>query len=85
MMSRTRTQIYLAPEEHRAARKRAAELGVSLAEYIRRLVRHDLGEQPGSAGDVAALFALGDSGGSDVAALKDRYVGEVVANEPRRR
>ena len=72
-----RTQILLEPAEHRRARRRAAELGISLAEYIRRLVREDL-HQPAWQGDVAGIFDLGDSGGSDIASEKDRYIGEAV-------
>jgi hypothetical protein len=34
----TRTQITLEPEMLRQARKRAAQLGISLAKYIRRLI-----------------------------------------------
>lgn len=79
-----RTQITLDPTEHRRARRRAAELGISLAEYVRRLVRQDL-EGPAVPGDVTALFALGDSGGSDVAAAKDAYVAEAVARDRPRR
>jgi len=75
-----RTQISLPTEDHRRARARAAELGISLAEYIRRLVRRDLGE-PRARVDVSALFDLGDSGGSDVARFKDRYIGEAVEAE----
>ena len=75
-----RTQIYLPPEEHRRARRRAAELGVSLAEYVRRLVRQDLGGS-GRRADVSSLFALGDSGGSDVARQKDDYIGKAIADE----
>lgn len=79
-----RTQVTLDPEQHRRARQRAAELGVSLAEYLRRLVRNDLGGDP-SAGDVSAILALGDSGGSDVARHKDEYIGEALdALHPRR-
>lgn len=78
-----RTQVTLDPEQHRRARQRAAELGVSLAEYLRRLVRNDLGGDP-AAGDVSAILALGDSGGSDVARHKDEYIGEAVdALHPR--
>jgi hypothetical protein len=72
-----RTQISLPAAEHRRARRRASELGISLAEYLRRLVRRDLGE-PSTPGDVGSLFALGDSGGSDVAADKDAYVAASV-------
>jgi hypothetical protein len=75
MMSRV--QVSLTPEEHRRARARAAELGISFAEYVRRLVARDLGE-PARPGEPQALFDLGDSGGSDVAREKHRYVGEAV-------
>lgn len=79
-----RTQITLYPEEHRGARRRAAELGISLAEYLRRLVQRDL-ETPEASGDISAIFDLGDSGGSDVAARKDAYIGEAVAARRERR
>jgi hypothetical protein len=75
-----RTQVTLDPVDHRRARRRAAELGVSLAEYIRQLVRRDLGEAVGRS-DATSLFALGDSGGSDIAANKDRYVGEALVRD----
>jgi len=78
-----RTQILFEPEEHRYARRRAAEEGVSLSEYVRRLVRRDRGEE--TRGDISTILGLGDSGGSDVARYKDRYVGEAVeAEHPRR-
>lgn len=73
-----RTQISLPPEEHRRAKRRAADLGVSLAEYVRRVVSEDLREERRGA-DVSQLFALGDSGGSDVARHKDAYVAEAIA------
>lgn len=76
-----RTQITLDGADHRRARRRASELGVSLAEYIRRLVRDDLGGD--ASADPSVLFALGDSGGSDVAAHKDKYIGEAVSEERR--
>jgi hypothetical protein len=72
-----RIQISLPPEDQRRARARAAELGLSFAEYVRRLVARDLGEV-GTTGDAEALFDLGETGGSDVAAAKRRYVGEAV-------
>lgn len=72
-----RTQITLDPEIHRLARRRAADRGLSLAEYVRRLVARDL-ERPLAAADRSLVFDLGDSGGSDVARLKDEYVGEAV-------
>src|SRR5688500_950547 len=62
-----RTQITLHPEQHRRAKARAADLGISLAEYIRRLVDRDL-DRPMAVPDPSTIFNLGDSGGSDVAA-----------------
>ena len=73
MMSRT--QITLESQAHRRARQRAAELGVSLAEYVRRLVARDLaGPQPKR--DVTAIFDLGRSGGSNIARNKDAMIGD---------
>jgi hypothetical protein len=83
MMSRT--QITLSPEDHRLAQRRAGELGISFAEYVRRLVRKDLGEPTLPKADISVIFGLGDSGGSDVATHKHDYVGEAVdALHPRR-
>jgi hypothetical protein len=79
-----RTQVSLDPAEHRQARRRAAELGISLAEYIRRLVRRDLEGPAAASPDVTSLFGLGDSGGSDVGRRKDAYVGDAI-DERRRR
>jgi hypothetical protein len=80
-----RTQISLPDEDHRRARARAYDLGVSLAEYIRRLVADDLHSQR-PAGPVDALFDLGSSAQrSDVAAHKDSYLGEAVEADARPR
>jgi hypothetical protein len=80
-----RTQISLSRENHRRARVRAAELGISLAEYIRRLVDRDLVDAAPPKADISAIFGLGDSGGSNVAKFKHEYVGDAVdALHPRR-
>ena len=76
-----RTQVTLDADAHRRARRRAAELGISFAEYIRRVVDRDLGEPP-PPGDPAEIFGLFDSGGSDVARDKDRMVDAAVADRP---
>lgn len=69
-----RTQITLEPETHKRARKRAAELGVSLAEYLRTLVKKDLGN-PANKPDVTCIFDLGRSSGrSNIAKDKDRMI-----------
>lgn len=77
-----RTQISFSEELLRRARKRSAELGVSLAEYIRRLVSRDL-QQGTPRADVSAVFDLGRSTGSDIARRKDRMIGDAIAAEPR--
>jgi hypothetical protein len=80
----TRTQVTLTPELHRKARARAAALGLSLAEYVRRLVATDLGEDSPD-GAVDDVFDLGDSGGSDIAVHKDDYLAAAMTAEGRRR
>jgi hypothetical protein len=73
MMSRT--QITLESEMQRRARQRAGEFGVSLAEYVRRLVARDLGS-PRVPVDVASVFDLGRSDKSDVARNKSAMIAE---------
>jgi hypothetical protein len=85
MMSRT--QITLDSEIQRRARQRAIDMGVSLAEYVRRLIARDLGgAQPARSPE--AVFDLGASGGSDVATNKDAMLSEALTSggrKPRRR
>lgn len=78
-----RTQITMDPETQRHARTRAAQMGISVAEYVRRLVARDLGGGVGGA-DPSLVFDLGDSGGSNVAVGKDQMVGEAVAAQRSR-
>ncbi len=73
MMSRT--QLSFEHEMLRDAHERAEELGISLAEYVRRLVAADLeGEEPPV--DRSVVFDLGSSGGSDIARDKDAMLRE---------
>jgi len=80
MMSRA--QIAFDPETQRRARRRASDLGVSLAEYVRRLVARDLAT-PQRAGNPAAVFDLGTSAGSDIAANKDAMLAEAFGSTRR--
>jgi len=73
-----RTQINLDSELQRRAREKAGSLGISLAEYVRRLVDRDLGA-PRIAISPLSLFDLGSSGGSNVARNKKAMLGEVFA------
>ena len=79
-----RTQITLQPEVQRRARQRASDLGVSLAEYVRRLVARDLGNSPAMA-DPALVFDLGESRRSDIAKDKDAMIAEALAATSGRR
>ena len=78
-----RTQITLEPETQRKARRRAVEMGVSFAEYVRRLVVRDLAA-PEVKSDPSAVFDLGRSRGSDIAGNKDTMIAEAFASDHRR-
>ncbi len=81
MMSRT--QVTLESQTHRRARLRASELGVSLAEYVRRLVARDLAG-PQAEVDVTCVFDLGRSANSDVAKNKDAMIGDAFQLSQRK-
>jgi hypothetical protein len=74
----TRTQLSFEREMLKRARARASTLGISLAEYVRRLVRADLEGITPSA-DPSLIFDLGASGGSDIASGKDAMLAEAFA------
>lgn len=81
-----RTQVSLPTELHRRAKARAAERGVSLAEYVRSALLEDLNAERSEArGDIEAVFGLFDSGGSDIARYKDEYVAEAARGEHHRK
>ena len=79
-----RAQIVLDPELQRRARARAAQLGVSFAEYVRALVARDLGRRRAKV-DASVVFDLGSSRGADVAREKDAMIGAAIAAERSRR
>ena len=79
-----RTQISLDAETHRQARRRAADMGISLAEYLRRVVAADLVQDGRPSADVRKVFDLGTSSSADVASLKDAYLDEAVLVRRRR-
>jgi hypothetical protein len=74
-----RTQITLQPEIQRRARQRAGDMGISLAEYVRRLLARDLGSATSMA-NPALVFDLGRSRGSDIARNKDAMIAEAFAS-----
>jgi hypothetical protein len=71
-----RTQITIDPEVQRRAQAKAADLGISFAEYVRRLVANDLGEARPKF-DISTMFDLIDEGPpTDIARDKDKMIGE---------
>lgn len=81
MMSRT--QISLNQEMVKHARRRASQVGISLAEYIRRLLARDLQESRPPAG-ASAAFDVGSSGGSDIAREGDAAIAAAISSEQDR-
>jgi hypothetical protein len=82
MMSRT--QVTLDAETQRRARRRAADLGVSLAEYFRRLLARDLA-RPEAGAEVDRIFDLGNSSRSNIARDKDAMIAEAIHSSRRTR
>jgi hypothetical protein len=78
----TRTQLSFERETLQRARRRAVEMGISLAEYVRRLVDADLSQGPPSASP-DTVFDLGSSASSDIAADKDQMIAEAIAKGRR--
>jgi hypothetical protein len=79
----SRIQVTLEPEIQRRARKRASDLGISLAEYFRRIVARDLSGILTKA-DPAAVFDLGSSGGSNIAKDKSAMIAEAFSAVPKK-
>jgi hypothetical protein len=76
-----RTQITMDPDMQRRALAKAAELGVSFAEHIRRLVANDLGT-PKPKFDASVLFDLVKDGPeTDVVRDKDKVLGKTFRRE----
>ena len=73
-----RTQIALDPEQHAKVKRKAAGLGITMAEYIRRVVDADLASAEPQAGP-AAIIGIGASGGSDIAAEGKSAVAAAIA------
>ena len=74
-----RIQITLQPEIQRRTLRRANDLGVSMAEYVRRLLERDPGNAAATA-DPALVFDLGKCLGSDIAGNKDAMIAEAFAS-----
>lgn len=71
-------------ETQRLARLRAKDLGVSPAEYLRRLVARGL-TRPETAANIDLVFGLGSSADSDIANQKDPIIGKAFQSTRRNR
>lgn len=65
------------------ARHRASEIGVSLAEYVRRVVARDL-DRPEAEADVTVIFDIGSSVSSDIAKEKRSMIAEAFGAARRK-
>jgi hypothetical protein len=74
-----RAQVTLDADMHRRAKRRAAERGISFAEYVRQVVGNDLGEEKKT--DISAIFGIGESGRSDISSNVDKHLGESLWKE----
>ena len=69
--------IILPDHHHAEAKRKAAHEGISLSEYIRRLVADDL-DQSDVGADPSGVFGLFDSGGSRIADGKQAMISEAI-------
>ena len=79
-----RTQIALSPVQHAQAKRKAAELGISMAEYIRRLVAHDLAAASAEA-DPVSIIGMFSSGDSDIANQRSDAIRAAVTERAAQR
>lgn len=85
-MTYQRTQIMLDPEEHRRLIAEAAERGISLAEYLRRIIASRTSESavPYAMRSFEGLFNALDSGAKDTVEHMDEEAGAAFDEELRR-
>ena len=80
-----RHQITIDIELRRRARAKASERGISFAEYVRRLLVNDLGEEKRQA-DISEIFDLVTDGPPvDIGRDKDKLIGEAVWQNYKRK
>ena len=72
-----RTMIVLPDHHHAEAKRKAARQGISMSEYIRRLVATDLTDGAPAA-DPSVICGIFDSGGSRIADGKQAMISEAM-------
>ena len=85
---KTKTMVYLEPEQHRALKARSRAEGISLAEIIRRLARDHIArtrQAPAVSRDAySTLVALGASGRPDVGDDHDLHLARALRKKHAR-
>ena len=85
---KSRTMVYLEPEQLQSLKLEARNQRVSLAELMRRLVRNHLTQDKGipavSEEAYLKIVGLGSSGKKDVSEKHDHYLGKAIRREHTR-
>jgi hypothetical protein len=85
---KSRTMVYLEPEQLQSLQKEARSQRISLAELMRRLVKNHLTKDKGVPGASEAAYlkiiGLGSSGEKDISENHDQYLGKVIRREHAR-
>ena len=77
MISTMRTIITMPDHLHAQAKQRAAELGISLAEFTRRLLERELGSSAPQ-GDIDSICGIVTGTPFDMALDREQIVGEAA-------
>ena len=85
---KSRTMVYLEPEQLQSLQLEARNQRISLAELMRRLVKNHLTRDKGvPAASKAAylkIVGLGSSGKKDISEKHDHYLAKAIRHEPTR-
>ena len=85
---KSRTMVYLEPEQLQSLRLEARNQSISLAELMRRLVRNHLTQDKGisvvSEEAYLKIVGLGSSGKKDISEKHDHYLGKAIRREHTR-
>jgi len=85
---KSRTMVYLEPEQLQSLQLEARNQRISLAELMRRLVKNHLTKDKGvpaaSKEAYLKIVGLGSSGKKDISEKHDHYLAKAIRHEPTR-
>jgi hypothetical protein len=85
---KSRTMVYLEPEQLQSLQKEARSQRISLAELMRRLVKNHLTKDKGVPAvpqeAYLKIVGLGSSGKEDISKNHDQYLGKAIRREHSR-